>query len=491
MRMEKASQFPPEKVWALSPGEWERLMEEFYYYGHSGPSSDYPLVEPVLACLLRKDFPLPLKIQLLLFLDDFSHSLFLNDHLLDRLLDTLRAVLLHSSHDALLKEQFLVSTTSVLISLHDHPSTSTVRLVELLLTLINRPNHPSNRAIPCECLRQLETAYPSLLSHIVGHIWHLCHTDRTHSSHSYILLFSSLLHNIVSLHLNLPLFTTSVPLLPFTLAPSFLHSSSPSNTNINKEPHVLNHQDLRRALSFLLECPHLMTPCAMLEFISLILPVALALNLPPSMFTLQFFGMIHSYDSLLCHAVLIMLLQFSHSSQAQDSQLFLSLSHRLSSISTETHQYLVFRLLPLHWLLAFSRDVSKTTSLIKLCPAFYPKLFDPLALKAFKLDLLAFCSVSLHILPSQTTSHHTLHSLQLFQDALVSVSSFKCLPPGSAETAVMFRALHKFVISPSSHSDQHPSTTTYLLDTLIFPTLEVSLLPFLNASNIYILHFHL
>lgn len=61
---------------------------------------------------------------------------------------------------------------------------------------------------------------------------------------------------------------------------------------------------------------------------------------------------------------------------------------------------------------------------------------------------------------------------KLFEDGLVSVSAFKWLPPWSTETAVAFRAFHKFLIGASSHSDSDPSTTRTLMDSTIFHTLQ-------------------
>ncbi|KAK4842557.1 hypothetical protein QYF36_023680 [Acer negundo] len=52
--------------------------------------------------------------------------------------------------------------------------------------------------VSCECLRQLEICYPSLLSDIAGHLWTLCQSERTHASQSYILLFTAVIYNVVN-----------------------------------------------------------------------------------------------------------------------------------------------------------------------------------------------------------------------------------------------------------------------------------------------------
>jgi AP-5 complex subunit beta-1 len=106
-------------------------------------------------------------------------------------------------------------------------------------------------------------------------------------------------------------------------------------------------------------------------------------------------------------------------------------------------------------------------------------LFDPLALKALKLDLLASCSVlrfksdSDYNSSSRDGDEGLVDTVKVFEQGLLAVSSFKWLPPGSTEIAIAFRTFHKFLIAGSSHSDSDPSTTRNLLDSAIFRTLQV------------------
>lgn len=247
----------------------------------------------------------------------------------------------------------------------------------------------------------------------------------------------------------------------------------------------LNQKELRRALAFLLEWPQVLTPCGMMEFVSMIIPVAVALELQPSMLRVQLFGMIHSFDPVLCHVVLTMYLHFLDAFDGQEWEV----SRRLLLISKEAHHYVVFRLLAVHWLLGFNqliltRNVENKTKtkikpIIEACSNFYPALFDPLALKALKLDLLAFCSVSRLKSDSNCKEEEEeedeglIDLVKLFEHGLLSVSSFKWLPPGSTEIAIVFRTFHKFLIVASSHSDNDPSTTRNLLDSMTFRTLQV------------------
>ncbi|KAG4985038.1 hypothetical protein AAZX31_12G026800 [Glycine max] len=478
---EKAAAPPPLKP--LTTQEWETLIENFQNGVHRKWNSLDPLFDLLLSSLHRKDFPLSLKLQLLVFLDEFSLSFFTSHHHLHRLVDAFKTVV-HAPIDAAasaFKDQFMVSTSSILICASENvvvEAQTENMLVELLLTVINRPNFGSDRhtrGVACECLRELERWKPGLLSDVVGHLWNLCQNERTHASQCYLLLFTSVIHNIVARKLNVSILNTSVPMVPFNAPNCVTDSGSGSDIGLG-----LNVKELRRALAFLLEWPQVMTPCGMMEFVCMIIPVAVALELQPSMLKVQLFGMIHSFDPILCHVVLSMYLRFLDAFDGQEGEV----SRRLLLISRESQHYLVFRLLALHWLLGFNRMIfEKTKPTLELCSTFYPALFDPLALKALKLDLLAFFSVCARVLRLKGGSDELIDPVKLFEDGLVCVSSFKWLPPGSTETAVAFRTFHKFLIASSSHSNNDPSTTRNMLDSAIFCTLQGLLVDMMLESR--------
>lgn len=469
----------------LSWQDWESLIEDFQHGGArlTKWTSDYSitaLVDLALTSLLKKDFPL--KIPLLIFLEEYSLTLFSTpkpqNPSLHRLIEALRFVVqspVDNFHITFaFKEQFMISTTCILISI-DAFQVFDVKyvenVVELLLTVINRPNHGFDRhtrAIATECLRQLEISYPCLLSDIAAHLWTLCQSERTHASQSYILLFTAVVYNIVNLKLNVSILNTSVPLVPFSVPQLMLGS----NTG-------LNYKELRKAMAFFLESPQVFTPCGMLEFLGMIMPVAVALELQPSMLKVQFFGMIYSFDPVLRHAVLMMYLHFFDAFDGQECEI----AKRLMLVSKETQHYLVFRLLSVHWLLGLlnklmlSIEVVKKNAIIELGLRIHLSVFDPLALKSLKLDLLAFCTIFHDILKSESALDGEIGEknsvVKLFEDGLVSVSALKWLPPSSTETAVAFRTFHKFLIGASSHSSIDPSTTRFIMDSTIFHALQV------------------
>ncbi|KAJ9183222.1 hypothetical protein P3X46_007111 [Hevea brasiliensis] len=474
---------PPVLKPPLSSQDWDSLIDDFQHGGArrqkwtAAPQFLSSFLDHALSFLLKKDFPL--KIPLLIFMEEFSETFFTDESHLLRLLDALRSVVQAPldgiSVTFLLKEQFMISTTSIFISidaLNKFQARCTEGLAELLLTVIHRPNHGvdrQTRAIACECLRELEKSYACLLSGIAGHLWSLCQSERTHACQSYLLLFTMVVYNIVNRKLNVSVLNTSVPLVPFNV---------PQLISNGKEFVGLNYKELRRALAFLLETPQVLTPFGMMEFLQMIMPVAVALELQGSMLKVQFFGLIYSFDPLLCHLVLVM---YSHFPDAFDGQ-EVEIVKRLMLISKETQHYLVFRLLSLHWLLdllsklMLSREGKKYKSVVDMGLRFYPAVFDPLALKALKLDLLAFYSIYLEGLKLEGGSGEDCDAsksvVKLIEDGLISVSAFKWLSPWSTETAVAFRAFHKFLIGASSHSDTDPSPTRTLMNSVIFHTLQ-------------------
>ncbi|XP_002515796.2 uncharacterized protein LOC8286528 [Ricinus communis] len=468
---------PPPLKPPSTPQEWEALIEDFQNGHQKWPSLSSTLLDYSLCSLLKKDFLF--KIPLLLFLEQFSETFFTTEAHLTRLLETLRSTI-QSPVDGItvtfqLKEQFMISTTSMFISidaLNNFHARYVESLIELLLTVIHRPNHGldrQTRAIACECLRELEKNYPCLLSNIAGHLWSLCQSERTHACQSYILLFTMVIFNIVDRKLNVSILNTSLPLIPFNVPQSITGSG-------------FNYKELRRALAFLLESPQVLTPFGTIEFMQMIVPMALALELQVSLLKVQFFGLIYSFDPLLCHLVLVMFSKFLDAFDGQEGEIV----KRLMLISKETQHYLVFRLLSLHWLmgllsrLVLSKEGKKYKSVVKMGLRFYPAVFDPLALKALKLDLLAFFSICLDMLKLEGLDTNeeggaaasAESMVKLFEDGLVSVSAFKWLAPSSTETALAFRTFHKFLIGGSSHSDTDPSTTRILMNAVIFHTLQ-------------------
>ncbi|XP_074307712.1 uncharacterized protein LOC141642718 [Silene latifolia] len=501
--MEK--QQPSKKITTLSHQEFETLIDDFHH-GDADKWTPHSLsiLEISLSSLLKPSFPLSLKFRILLFLDH-HFSFFLPDNdaadasgeFLSNLLKTLRT-LIQSPIDNVnvtfsLKEQFLVVATSILMSILD-VDRARVRvfgkyveeLIEVLLAIINRPNHGIDRqirALACECLRELEIEFPGLLVEIVGHLWGICQNERTHACQSYLLLLLEVIHNVVVCRLNVAsVFSTALPLVPFNVPSSLLLSSSAIDDAGGNDDNVglsgASLKELRRVVSFLLEWAQALTPCGMVEFISRVMPLAVGLELQSSLLKVQFGGLMYNYDPLLWHVVLTLSRWFPDMYDGQESEI----CRRLVLISKEQQQPLVFRLLVLHWLLGFvglvsEKDVTKKKLIGLLEANFYPKVYDALALKALKLDLLAFSSIFSDSGLSQDGS--VLSIVTCLKDGLVCLEAYKWLPPWSTETAVAFRTLHKFLIGASPHFDTDLSVIKRIMESPIFHSIKTMLVALL------------
>uniref|UniRef100_A0A7C8ZJC3 Uncharacterized protein n=1 Tax=Opuntia streptacantha TaxID=393608 RepID=A0A7C8ZJC3_OPUST len=500
---------PPKKT--LSPQEWESLIEDFQH-GSSGRrerwTSSLPplsLLDLSLSSLLKKDFPLSLKLHVLVFLDEFADTLLISsledcDEVLLKLVKGVEVVI-QSPIDGVsisyaLKEQMLVSVTSIFMTVIDFLRVR-VRvshlesLIAILLTIINRPNHGvdrQTRAVACECLRELEREYPCLLADVVGHLWGLCQNERTHACQSYLLLLVEVIHHIVACKLNVSsVFSTAVPLVPFNV-PQWVRIGGIDEggdeevdlgLHFGAELSVSNLKELKRVMAFLLEWPQILTPCGMIEFMSVVMPLAVALELQPSLLKVQFFGLLYNYEPLLWHVVLMLYSQFPDAFGGQEGEIF----RRLILISKEGQQPLVFRLLALHWFMGLvdsvsKRDIEKRKLIAGMGSSFYPNVYDALALKTMKLDLLALCSVVVDATES-CDGISRVSALDYFEDGLICVSAFKWLPPWSTETAVAFRTIHKFLIGGSSHLDNVPSAIKAIMVSSIFHAIQTMLVSLL------------
>ncbi|KAL6551258.1 hypothetical protein OROMI_021746 [Orobanche minor] len=471
---------------SLSPSEWESLIDDYNLGGAArlhrwtvGGS----LPELCIASLLRKDFPVQLKLNLLTFLEHHSLDDSYSPSSLFRLIDALRSVIQSPTDPFPLKEQFLVSSTSIFITvLLDIDILISRDLVELLLIIVNRPNHVLDRhtrGIACECLRQLELAFPCLLYEITPHLWSLCQSERTHVSQWYVLLLSTTILNVVKLKPNdtgtASITNATIPLIPFNV-PQFLIGGFGANF-VWKEKEFY-YREVRRMVAFLLDCRHYLTPFGLVEFMVAILPVAEELELQASLLRVQFSWLLHTFEPLLCHAFLRFCLMFLDSFQGQEFEV----ASRILLLSKEPQHHLVFRLLGLHWMLGVlvlivGEDEARKRSILDMSLSFYPTVFDSLAIKALKLDLLAYFSSLVCNAGGGSdvkgVEGKEVYKVKLFHDGLVSVSTFKWLPPWSTETAVAFRSFYKFLIGGSPHKDSASFSVATLIESDIFYTLQV------------------
>lgn len=492
--------------WQLSLQDWEQIFYDFKGRSRANWLSQYPglaILEQALYIVAKKDYPF--KPQLLAFIEENIEILIGDDDAeegLGSVVEALRTVLENPpdglNATSLLKEQMMTTATVALVVLDSlHRALHQLQmLVEILLGVINRPNHGLDRqarGTACECLRELEKAYPCLLNACAGHILFLFQSERTHVAQSYTLLLTTILHNLACYMYTTPgsrsggpnsFLSTSAPLTPFTV-PSFLVSSDSGEEALSVPSRELTPgvlKEFRRVVGLLLERPQLLTSSGMLEFVSSLIDIAAALELQGSILKVQLYSLMYTYSPLLCHVVLMIYFHFMDSFDGEEGAIF----RRLNLLCNDPHQPLMVRLLAVHWLLGLENlllSKERKPRLASMALSMYPLIYDPLSLKALKLDTLAHCTAFVHSSGGALESKQSSDmppgpkeeaASKLFKDGSVCLSAFRWLPSWSSETCLMFRMLHRFLTVEAMHR-QSEATVVDPFSSTLFKTLEVRL----------------
>ncbi|KAJ7187624.1 hypothetical protein O6H91_07G111200 [Diphasiastrum complanatum] len=517
----------------LSTQDWEQIFQDFHNQQDGrnkwlAQQTGLAILEQALHIVAKKESPL--KLQLLVFIEENVESFLEEEQVpagLGTMVDTLRTVLQAPIDGVIitntLKEQMMVTSTVFMIMTDGlrRGTRQMEALVELLLNFINRPNHSADRhlrAAACECLRELEQAYPCLLHVSAGHLLALCQSERTHAGQAYILLLTTIVQNL-ALHMykvrgfqfsgSYPILSTTIPLVPFSV-PAFLIPER--NVVIpTRELSDSNLKEFRRVVSFLLEKPNLLTETALMEFISSLIDIVLALDMKGSLLKLQFSNLTGSYSPLLCHAVLLIYSQFPDAFEGDEMAIF----KRLVLLCRQVSQPITIRLLAIHWLLGVEymhAAKHKSSILVSLGTSLYPLIFDPLSLKASKIECLTYCAAWLDAstkeeikddkisqkqkakpfepffeggIPSNQRSSGDEHydpASKLFSDGITCLSAFRWLPRESTETRLTFHVLHRFLTAGIPHSAKLPIKKTnvaadgrFRMDSALFWTLQSTL----------------
>lgn len=494
--------------WQLSLQDWEQIFHDFRGRNRAKWLSQCPglaILEQALYIVAKKDYPF--KPQLLTFIEENIEVLIGDDDTeegLGSVVEALRTVLETPTDGliatSLLKEQMMTSATVAMVVLDSlHRALHQLQmLVEVLLGVINRPNHGLDRqarGTACECLRELEKAYPCLLSACAGHILFLFQSERTHVAQSYTLLLTTILHNLACFMYITPgsrsgttnsFLSTSAPLTPFVV-PSFLVTSEPGEEALSVPSRELSPgilKEFRRVVGLLLERPQLFTSSGMLEFVSSLIDIAAALELQGSILKVQLYSLMYTYSPLLCHVVLMIYSHFMDAFEGEEDSIF----KRLILLSNDPQQPLMSRLLAIHWLLGLENvhlSKQRKPRLASMALSMYPLIYDPLSLKALKLDSLAHCAACVHAFGDPSESNHSsgvMHTpsaqkqdvaSKLFKDGAVCLSAFRWLPSWSSETRLMFRTLHRFLTVEVTHPQSEAPDNSEFINSTLFKTLEV------------------
>lgn len=403
-------------------------------------------------------------------------------------------------------------------------------LVDVLLTVVSRVNSLPDRQVrgaACEALRGLERAVPCLLHSALGHLLGFCQSERTHVAQSYILLLLEVLEH-AAVHLfqsgggerhaepkrgrlgalsdhftswvpsyfragGVPaasqlqggqkpggdgppyrrsssgapsaLLSTIAPLTPFALPP-FLSATKPSQGFAKQEVSEGTLREFRRAVSFVLENTGLLSEPASAQVVSSLTCIVSAVKLPVSIFKHHFAGLIHSSSPVLIHTALQVYLRFPEA-YADTSERAVLLD-RLGHLANDSQQPLSARLLSLHWLLAIATSAERPANPPSFLPLLRPALFDPLAVKALKLEALADLSPPPFVQsqraqppgsqPSSPSDTEPAPIIGSSSSAPLAAADFTAGPAASLEASVAFRTLYRFITSqPRPVLNQMPS----------------------------------
>lgn len=227
-------------------------------------------------------------------------------------------------------------------------------------------------------------------------------------------------------------------------------------------------------LALIMDRPQVLTPASGMEMAAILAEVSAAVvGWAPAIAAhvkVQFGGMAHSSSLMLLHSLLTLFIQFPDAFGAEDER---KMARRLALAACEAHRPLTARLLALHWLLGSGKFRYAVPGLAKW---FYPGVFDPLAVKAKKLDCLALVAAGVDA-DKIEGGRDVDQTIGLVDDGLACVSAFRWLPGWSTETCVAFRALHVVLVAAAPHSTDGSgcSGAGELLNSTIFHHLQVEI----------------
>lgn len=232
-------------------------------------------------------------------------------------------------------------------------------------------------------------------------------------------------------------------------------------------------KEFKRAVAYILQNLYLLTEFGMLEFVTRFVNIANALELHGSLLRPTVSSLLYAYNPVMIHVVLVIYTQFMRAFEGEEG----AIVKRLAILCRESQQPLPIRLLGLHWLLGLAKERQLGTSIIAPeAPGLYPRMYDPLALQAVKLETLAQCAAQL---PSgdgmvkseaavagdvamgifkvlEMSAAPTDTASKILNEGLLCLSSFTWLPPSSTETQITFFVLHNFLTAAVPHKGSSP-----------------------------------
>ena len=154
---------------------------------------------------LYEDISETTKIELLLVLQEYVESLIQTQELAEHAVGSIKCILkdlLADQHDTHYVINCLVTTTTLIIQfeLNQLNPQLVKEITQIFVDLCKRVNIPNEtliRKVACDCLFELETAIPSILSKCIYLLFDLTKKEKSFAAQSYMLLLSTVLCNIL------------------------------------------------------------------------------------------------------------------------------------------------------------------------------------------------------------------------------------------------------------------------------------------------------
>eukprot|EP00002_Diphylleia_rotans_P034953 TRINITY_DN7573_c0_g1_i1.p1 TRINITY_DN7573_c0_g1~~TRINITY_DN7573_c0_g1_i1.p1 ORF type:complete len:944 (+),score=176.78 TRINITY_DN7573_c0_g1_i1:62-2893(+) len=411
----------------LSAADWYSVIRGFQYavdgeFQGTVVVGDQPsdLIDLALRTLLpldeRDD---ALKTNILVFLQEHARVL-LSDVAKLELLCSCLTNAIHGTQQSVnvypLKAQILVTVTTILIEFDalDNHRILFQNFISLLIDIVREANSSHNRYLrsqACDCLREIELAYPGLLSASLGHLYPICQIESTNALQSYFMLLTTLMENTVlkkalqtdhQLGLPTSIFSAKEALTPFVISKSSeqyppLPRATPQQGSASI-PQIFQ-QDVQKVVGLIVDHSHLFTQWALVSVILSLERILRTLKLSPSVLKNQFSGILFSTSPILAHLGFCIALQYS--SLFGDDFVQVAIK-RILNLSADIFTIPEMRIAALTWLQDLHPDIQKR-QLVKNLREFYPTAFEMLDIKVAKIMLLVRMSslISTPIHPRQ------------------------------------------------------------------------------------------
>ena len=396
--------------------------------------------------------------------------------------------------DNLFVHQLLASLTILSIELDERftrDGTQLTKCVNLLLAQANQVADGSRsdrvllKSAACNCLSELEEAFPGLLHSKLSFFFQYCQLEKTFIRQHYLSLFCTVLRNSLLKFKTMDfeeqakslqfLFCPTTELIPFILHKDFRVESeslmsSPAECVLNPATEKL---DLKKSFSTLLDASSNMTPAVLTHTMDKLYDCVLLAGTHPSLLKTLYHRYIHSSNIMLLQLVYSLKIKFGR--ELFDLSQETSFERSIFWALNNPHNLNPHTLLLYSWVMHFPvldattlREDNRVPSGLLLSQLCFPTPFDSIDLSVRCFQLFS----SLDYIPEQPNSINT-HLTVLVQRVKAQPASFAT----PAFFHVLFLFLRQSQSPPMTKSVRVILTDLYLS----YPMLAAYLINFINS----------